>query len=126
METLFHFHFQRLYLPQNKYKCPMNIKIVKSLLPQARSLHRYMSHDGKLDYLGQILVQMGYNVDGKYRTPQDLGKAVPPFTQICRGTNINSILTIEILKLDHTPPNFHPEILERLLRPHNFHLTWEA
>lgn len=126
METLFHRMFQRLYLPQNKYKYPMHVRIVKSLLPKTRTTHRYLCHNGKLDYLGQILVQMGHNVDGKYRTPQDMNKAVPPFTQPCRGTNINSQLTLEILKLDYTQPNLHPEILEQLLRPHGIDITWEA
>ena len=102
----------------------MTLKIDRTLLPKKQKRHRYLFDDGHADYLGQFLIQLGHNVDGKFRTPQDLGKLIPPFTQACRGSYVNSKLTLDILALDHAPTDTHPRKLEELLAAHNIELVW--
>lgn len=111
-----------LIIPTQPKWMPMNIRIDRKLLPTAKKRHRYMFDDGTLDYLGQILVQMGYNLDGKFRTPQDLGKLIVPFTMLCRGAYINTRVTLDILALDTTPPKEHPQKLREILEPLGFRL----
>ena len=98
----------------------MKIKIIKSLLPRDSTLHRYMYRDGKMDYLGQILTQLGHNVEGKHRFPSSMGKLIPPFTQQCRGSIIDSKITLSILALDHSPRDTHEQVLRDLLPNYEF------
>lgn len=74
-----------------------------------------MYHDGKVDYLGQFLIQLGYNIDGKYRFPSELGKVITPFTQPSRGAIIDSITTLRILQLDYLSPQEHEARLREIL-----------
>ncbi len=98
--------------------------IVRRLVPPYKK-HRYM-RDGKMyDYLGQILVQMDIDIPEKCRTPQELERTILPFTFPCRGIILNSVLTINILKLDITDPSSHPQKMAELLRPHNIELVWK-
>jgi hypothetical protein len=90
-------------------------KIVKSLLPLTKPRHRYLYQNGRMDYLGQLITQLGYNVQGKHRFPSDLGKLIMPFTQDCRGTIIDSITTLQILQLDYLSPREHEARLRAIL-----------
>ena len=89
--------------------------IRRSLLPKRATRHRYMYHEGQVDYLGQILIQLGHNIDGKFRFPSELGKLITPFTQLSRGKIIDSIITLHILELDYTSPQEHEQRLRELL-----------
>jgi len=82
-----------------------------------------MYQDGKLDYLGQFLTQLGHNVEGKHRFPSDLNKIIPPFTQPCRGVIINSIITLNILSLDYLPPQEHEARLQLWLPQWSIHFV---
>jgi hypothetical protein len=97
--------------------CMTHFKIKRELLPNSRSRHRYMYHEGKIDYLGQFIIQLGYKIEGKYRFPSELNKVIPPFTQPSRGSIINTNVTLRILALDFTSPQEHEAELRNIL-PH--------
>ena len=74
-----------------------------------------MYHEGRLDYLGQFLVQLGYRIEPKLRFPSELKKVILPFTQQCRGSVIDTITTLRILQLDLISPQEHEEQLRIIL-----------
>jgi hypothetical protein len=119
----FHFYLQQLFMPQPNQYIKTEFKIKIGLLPQKLTRHRYMYQDGKLDYLGQLLTQLGYNVDGKYRFPSELGKVISPFTQPCRGSIIDTHTTLSILELDLLPSQEHRQRLADLLPQWNITFT---
>ena len=90
-------------------------KIKRSLLPVKHTRHKYMYQDGRIDYLGQFLIQLGYQINGKYRFPSELNKVITPFTQASRGAVIDSVITLRILELDYTSTQEHPARLRALL-----------
>lgn len=92
-----------------------HFKIKRSLLPKSKTRHKYMYQDGQLDYLGQFIVQLGYQIPPKTRFPSNLNKIIFPFTQQSRGAIIDSITTIRILALDHTSPQDHERQLQEIL-----------
>ena len=97
-----HFFLHRLFMPQPNPYVKVEFKIIRSLLPP-KTRHTYLYQDGKLDYLGQLITQLGYNVEGKHRFPSDLKKIIPPFTYPCRGAILNTHTTLSILSLDILP-----------------------
>lgn len=99
-----------------------NLFIVKSLLSPMR--HKYLRDGDYYDYLGQIFVQLGYDIPDKTRTPEDMKAAIPNFTFNCRGSLRNTILTTRILQLDYIDPTQHPQKLETLLNPIGISLEW--
>jgi len=109
------FAFHQLYYPQECKYVMNTFKIKRSLLPIRLTRHRYMYQDGRIDYLGQFLIQLGYNVEGNHRFPSSLGKLITPFTQQCRGTIIDSCTTLQILALDYTSPQEHEQRLREIL-----------
>lgn len=111
----FHFYKLQLLTEQPSPYFMSHFKIKRSLLPRARTKHRYMYHEGQLDYLGQFLVQMGYRIEPKTRFPSELKKVIPPFTQHCRGSIIDSITTLRILHLDLISPQEHEDELRLIL-----------
>lgn len=86
---------------------------------------KYM-HDpnGKHDLLGQILYT-GYSIriPVKTRTPQELKKAIFPFTKLYRGYEYcNTPLTLAILDLNSLPGKRQVVDANILLQPHNIYL----
>ena len=99
--------------------------IVKSLLPPYKR-HKYLRDGEQYDYLGQILIQLGYDIpDNGLRFPSELQQTIPPFTFPCRGSIHDTILTTQILKLDKTDVSNHPQKLGALLEPFGISLTWK-
>lgn len=99
--------------------------ILKRLVSHAFKKHRYMKDGVCYDYLGQILLQKGYDIPDKCRTPADLKQVIPPFTFNVRGAPHNTPLTMEILKLDCIDPIYHPEKLAELLKPYGISIEWK-
>ena len=101
------------------------ITIVTDLLPPFFKKHRYM-HDGYwYDYLGQILLQRGYDIPDKCRTPADMKQFLPPFTFNCRGVQHNTKLTMDILNLDYADEASRPQQLVELLKPHGHEVKFQ-
>lgn len=99
--------------------------IVRSLLPPYKR-HKYLRDGEQYDYLGQILIQLGYDIpDNGLRFPSELQQTIPPFTFPCRGSIHDTILTTQILKLDKTDVSNHPQKLGALLEPFGISLTWK-
>ena len=99
--------------------------IVKSLLPPYKR-HKYLRDGEQYDYLGQILILLGYDIpDNGLRFPSELQQTIPPFTFPCRGSIHDTILTTQILKLDKTDVSNHPQKLGALLEPFGISLTWK-
>lgn len=101
----------------------VNYFIRKSLLPTYKK-HKYLRDGPLYDYLGQILIQKGFDIPDKTRTPEDLSTPIVPFTRIIRGKPRNTELTLAILQLDYFDPLTHPQKLEGILSPYNITLTW--
>ena len=100
--------------------------IVKSLLPPYKR-HKYLRDGEQYDYLGQILIQLGYDIpDNGLRFPSELQQTIPPFTFPCRGSIHDTILTTQILQLDKTDVSNHPQKLGALLLPHHILLEWKS
>ena len=100
--------------------------IVKSLLPPYKR-HKYLRDGEQYDYLGQILIQLGYDIpDNGLRFPSELQKIIPPFTFPARGSIHDTVLTTQILHLDKTDASNHPQKLGALLLPHHILLEWKS
>lgn len=99
-----------------------NLFIVKSLLSPYR--HKYLRDGNYYDYLGQILVQLGYDIPDKTRTPEELKTLIPNFTFHCRGAIRDTSLTMAIIRLDNIDPIQHPQKMATLLSPIGISLTW--
>lgn len=97
--------------------------IIKSLLSPYR--HKYLRDGNYYDYLGQILVQLGYDIPDKCRTPEDLKTNIPNFTSFYRGAIRNSILSTRIMRLDNIDPTQHPQKMADLLTPIGITLEWK-
>jgi len=110
----FNYAYHQLYVDQPTRFVMSHFKIIKSKLPVIKTRHKYLYQEGRMDYLGQIITQMGFNVSGKHRFPSDLGKHIPPFTQECRGVIIDSILTLQVLELDYLSPQIHEQRLREI------------
>jgi hypothetical protein len=95
----------------------MEFTILSSILPYRFKRHRYMKDGVCYDYLGQILLQRGYDIPDNCRTPADMKQIIPDFTFNLRGAVHNTPLTMNILALDHLDPTTHPQKLAELLRP---------
>lgn len=98
--------------------------IIRSVLPTARK-HLYLRDGNLYDYLGQILIQQGYDIPDKTRTPEDLVTLIPNFTIKSRGQIRNTVLTSQIIKLDLLDPTTHPQKLATLLAPFYIQLKWK-
>lgn len=103
----------------------MHFVIVTHRLPLVMKKHRYMEDGYYIDYLGQMLIQMGYDIPPGCRTPADLRQLIPPFTYNQRGIIGNTVLTTQILMLDCKDKFGHKEILTKLLIPYNITLDWK-
>lgn len=99
--------------------------IIKNILPPFKK-HKYLREGETYDYIGQILVQMGYDIpDDKLRFPYELYQSIPPFVAPFRGSYHDTILTTQILHLDKLDVLTHPQKLAELLLPHNIELVWK-
>jgi hypothetical protein len=94
------------------------ILIFRILLPDTNKRHVYLREGKKFDYLGQIISQLEPNLilPEKVRFPSELGRVIHPFTSPCRGSIIDTCITVQILMLDKTRYN-HEEKLNELLNP---------
>ena len=97
-----------------------------TLLPISFKHHRYMRSDDdrEIDYLGQILTCLGYDIPYQCRTPSELGSIIPYFTFDLRGRPANTHLSLDILHLDNIDRRQHPSRLETLLSPLPYTLHW--
>ena len=96
---------------------PIYIRDVK---PNARYM---LSPDGRADLLGQILISgFNLNVSERSKTPAELKKIIPPFTMQCRGTIMNTPLTMELLVNTKLTSGLQIEKANILLAPHNIKL----
>ena len=75
----------------------------------------------EVDFLGQILLQMGYDVPEGVRTPADLKIYIPQFVYKCRGYFQNTKLTLDILSLDNIDRTQRLNRLESLIKIHRIH-----
>lgn len=117
------FNFNLLFQFQFLVSTMQTIKICPQLLPRYSKKFRYMASNGEFDYLGQILYQLGFNIPPNAKTPQDLDQLIPNFTFACRGTYINTVLTLRILRLDRMPKDLHKQYLIDILSPH-YNVEW--
>ena len=100
------------------------VKIIVPLLPEGK-FHFLLDGHGRMDYVGQILKQLGFDfpqLDG-LRVPSDLKAVVPPFSMSVRRRIIDTSLTLSLLRLDTLPRAQHYKQVEELLRPH-FSIDW--
>jgi len=97
--------------------------IIKSLLPPYRK-HRYLRSGNLYDYIGQILLQMDYDIPDGLRFPSELMQVIHPFTFPCRGSYHDTILTTRILQLDILDPTTHPQKMRELLDPVGISIKW--
>ena len=100
-------------------------RIIRSLLP---SKPMYLEDkDGRLDYIGQILHAMGVptkdSMGKPYRLPSQINKNIFPFTINIWNVNIDSKITIDILRL---PPGKQSEAeLSKILATVGIELVFE-
>jgi len=98
----------------------MIFEIALDLLPIGH--HKYLFYNNEIDIIGQMLLQMKYNIEGKHKIPSDLGLYIHPFTIEVRKRIIDTKLTLDILSLDMYLPTRKHHIkteLPKLLEPHN-------
>lgn len=76
--------------------------IVRRSLPLKFTKLQYMMKDHRVDYLGQIIIQLGYNPDNA-RIPSEIGEEIPYLTCEYRGRILDTEITHEILRLDSLP-----------------------
>jgi len=80
------------------------VKIVRQLLPYKISkIQKMQTKDGRLDFLGQLLVQWGYTIPETARSPQELLEEIPLLVASHRGVLKDTALTLSILDLDPLP-----------------------
>lgn len=98
----------------------MEFKIIIPLLPLGRK--QFLSgQDGKMDFLGQFLLQLGFNevqLHG-HKLPSDLQLEIQYFTSKHRNRIIDSILTLEILKLDLMERSIQCDRITKLMAKHS-------
>lgn len=93
-------------------------------LPVSFKRYRYMVDGYWHDYLGQILLQMGYDIPEGCKFPSELKTVIYPFTFSCRGTILNTSLTLDILALDFLDRTTHKDRLRQLVAPYGITLLW--
>jgi hypothetical protein len=103
----------------------MLFEIALDLLP--KSHHKYLHYNNEIDIIGQIMIQMEYNVEGKHKIPSDLGLYIHPFTIEVRKRIVDTKLTLDILALDMFLPTRIHHIktqLPKLLEPHGMEVKF--
>lgn len=86
--------------------------------------HIYMEDGYYIDILGQMLIQMGYDIPPGCRTPADMRQLIPPFTYNQRGVIANTILTTEITMLDGCDIPTLKLKLPPLIEPYHIKVTF--
>lgn len=102
----------------------MKVVINTSRLPTHLRTHRYLVDGYCIDYLGQILIQRGYDIPEKTRFPSELKTLIPPFTCPLRGIIVDTILTLRILQLDRVNLNVRNDKFEELMNDSNISVQW--
>lgn len=103
----------------------MEFKIIIPLLPLGKK--QFLSGtDGKMDFLGQFILQLDFKepqLQG-HKLPSDMKLDIPYFTVKHRNRIIDSILTLEILRLDPLARHIQCERVSSLMAKHNHSIEY--
>ena len=78
----------------------------------------YLFDGERYDFLGAILLELGFTIPEKTKVPSQLKRLYHPFTVEHRRVILDSKLTLDILHLSISPQKEALERLNVLLAPH--------
>lgn len=112
-----------LYLYSIQFSPMKIISIPRSIFDHKQS---YLFFDGRVDIVGAILLNNGYEIPDKTKLPSELRLEIPHFTRIIRRKVVDSALSQKLLTLNPHPQEtaikmandllsgiYHLEIIER-------------
>lgn len=90
-------------------------------IPKIVLLHpsKYLFDGQQYDFVGCILLNMGYEIQPKMKFPSELKLEIPPFTATVRRKIVDTSITLTILGLDYLPQKEAVGRINNLLAPHN-------
>lgn len=96
-----------------------NINIPRSIFDHKQ---KYLFLNGKVDIVGAILFELGFDVPEKTKFPSDLKIEIEHFTRTLRRRHLDSPLTQKLIALEVHPQETAVREANLLLQPY-FHLT---
>lgn len=99
---------------------PNELVVYRHLLPRKPG---FVHKNGKYDYVGQFLVQMGYDIPDGMRVPSELKQVIRPFIFKCRLRYVDTCLALQLMRFD-TLHHTDQDVID-LMAQHNYKVEFE-